>query len=87
MDLDPVIVGLLRGLDKSVELLVDGTFLTVFQKIVEGYIKYMDLEMEKRWFREHSSVPHVNGSATKNVWSATKEYSKIFQKEEGKNND
>jgi hypothetical protein len=83
IELDPVVKALLRGAEKAVELLMDGTFTVVVEKLAEGYIKCMDLEMAKRWLREHSSVPHVNGSATKKLRGATKEYSKIFQKEEG----
>jgi hypothetical protein len=72
---DPVIKALLRGAEKSVEMLMDGTIFNVAQKLVEGYVRYLDAEQVKKWLRDY-------GSATRNTWSVTKEYSKIFQEGE-----
>jgi hypothetical protein len=41
----------LRGAEKSVEMLLDGTFTSVAEKIVAGYIRCLDLETEKRWLQ------------------------------------
>jgi hypothetical protein len=49
--MDPVIKALLRGVEKSVELLLDGTFTSVAEKVVAGYIRCLDLETEKRWLQ------------------------------------
>jgi hypothetical protein len=50
--IDPVIKALLRGAEKSVEMLLDGTFTVIIEKLVEGYIKCMDLETQKKWLQE-----------------------------------
>jgi hypothetical protein len=52
MKLDPLLAGLLRGLDKTVEFLVDGTYISVVEKLVNSYLRYLDLETQKTWLQE-----------------------------------
>jgi hypothetical protein len=76
--MDPVIKALMRGLDKWLEMVIDGTVINSVNRFFDVLDWVLDVEYFLQWLRDH-------GSATKNTWSATKEYSKIFQ--EGEKND
>jgi hypothetical protein len=52
MDLDPLLAGIMRGLDKMVELFVDGTYISVVEKLVNSCLRYLDLETQKTWLQE-----------------------------------
>jgi hypothetical protein len=52
MDLDPLLAGIMRGLDKTVEFLIDGTYISVVEKLVNSYLRYLDLETQKIWLQE-----------------------------------
>jgi hypothetical protein len=77
LSLDPVVKALMRGLDKWLEMVIDGTVINSVNRFFDVLDWVLDVEYFLQWLRD--------GSATKNVWSATKEYSKIFQ--EGEKND
>jgi hypothetical protein len=84
MDLDPIVAGFLRGVEKGVELLLNGTFFDVVQKLAEGYVRCLDAERVKAWLRENRvevvALPKSCGALPK--FSNKMEYSKIFQEGE-----